>query len=162
MSNTTFTAETATEALAEASETLRAAGVTGIWLDMSGSGWTDEYQVYVEATTSHTDQVATKTLQPDGSTRPTGHLVAWTTLAAAADAAVRAALAGLVLGERLGLKLRPLQHHDSNGVLSVNALIWPPAQRCRALEAQIGALQAQLALWRRREQYDTGETENPS
>jgi hypothetical protein len=135
-----FTMETATEALAEASEALRAAGVTGIWLDMTGAIWSGRYQIYVETAV---------TAPPAAPTR----------LDAGAKAAVGGALAALVLDARVTLNLQPLLSQDGSSVLSVNALVWPPAQRCRALEAQITAVQAQLAVWRRREQYDTWEPE---
>lgn len=151
---TEFTAETATEALAEASEALRAAGVTGLWLDLDGAGWTGTYLVYVEATTSITEMRATRHLLADGSTVPLEKNIAWTSLADATKAAVQTALAGLDVGPQMVLEIKPLQNSN---VLSVNALVWPPVQRCRALQVRIAALQAQLAVWQRREQYDLWE-----
>jgi hypothetical protein len=128
-----FTKDAAIKALCTADLELRAADVTGVWLDMSGSGWTEDYKVVIATSQKHGRDIVIKTGVRVGET------VWLAELPAAAQTAVSTALAGLEMGERLMLTFVPRDRYSGG------EKVWPLKHLVNDLRQRIAELEAEIA-----------------
>jgi len=137
-----FTVETAIEALSEASNELHLAGVQSVWLDMSGSGWTQQYEIIIDASTTTSQTFEIKDL----SGKYTGKFVERFTLAPVAIDAIRKAFSDLYVGEYVELHFEASQNMMKSN-LHTSDLIFPPITRLKDIQDQILKLQNELKKW---------------
>jgi hypothetical protein len=127
-----FTVETVREALAEASVSLRAAGVTGVWLYMDGWGWTQTYTLTVEEAEPLIEMVVPVNRE---------EAIPVTRLRSPAKEAVEGALAGLDLDK----DTRLIFIGRESFVRRTDEQVWPARDLIETVEALLAALQARLA-----------------
>jgi len=126
-----LTHESATEALAQSSASLRAAGVTGVWLYTDGMAWTNEYVVLVSEQATLIETV----------TATDGRTINATRLRAGAKDALLDAIRDLDLQ---GMHLEVRAQDALSSAHSVQ-MVWPASAMIAAAEAEIATLQARIA-----------------
>ena len=125
-----FSMETAAKALAFASDALQKAGITKIWIDMDGAGWTEDYRVIIESKNPTKKKVGTAIyyqLEPD------------------ITAIVSKALHELYLGERIILNFSASQNRGNENEFK---LVWPAMENLKRIQRKIESFQVELDKWR--------------
>jgi hypothetical protein len=135
-----FTENTAMRALCADSHSLRTAGVTGVWVDMNGAGWTQTYWAIIETEQKPGREhvVALRYFDPFASEDGTRSI--WLEeLCPKAQQAVETALADLDPGEQVILKF-VVRERYVGGVK-----IWPISDLTNSLRERIATMQAEIA-----------------
>jgi hypothetical protein len=128
-----FTKDQAIKALSAATEALRTADVTGVWLDMSGSGWTEDYKIIIDTNQKHGRDVVIQRGPGVGQT------VWLADLPPLAKTAVSTALAGLEIGDRLMLNYEPRERYAGG------EKVWPIRHLIADLRHRIVELEDEIA-----------------
>lgn len=128
-----FTQDNAIRALRDADPILRAADVLGVWLDMDGSGWTEDYKIIIDTTQKHGRDT------PILAGADVGETVWLAEVPPISQQAVSKALAGLDIGDRLVLTYMPRER------FATGQKIWPITHLVSDLRQRITELEAEIA-----------------
>lgn len=142
MSLLPFTIQNARMALARQSDSLRASGVNGVWVDMSGSGWTQSYIVAIGETNPIFETVVPSmpVADGDGFRWETMLPVQVTRLRETSKDSVEKALAHLSLPDQIEIEFR------ANCVSSTADQVWPARDMMIPLREKIASLQAEIKV----------------
>lgn len=129
-----FDEKTVAKCLSLESNKLRAAGIRNIWIDMSGSGWTNDYKVIIDAATS------TQTTVRHGIENIIYHRLISDTIKV-----VSSILNQIQLDEHLCLDYMCSQNSTYQ---DIHMLVWPAKTRREYLEKKINNLQIEADRWK--------------